>query len=253
MRTDCPFCGSIDFKLYRANQLTRIGSRRSFYTCQSCGTIYPRPRFYLQELENNLSKYKPDPEPLSSILKSDLEYLKFISDHIVLKKIKTSLDIGASEGRMLFLLKKKKIEAFGIEPEKSALDVARSYNLNVYPGNFPDIIPPEISQRKYDLILMNEVIYYFENIKTALKRAQDFLSENGTLIIKAHHGGSPYYASGISLFTRYGDQVQSVPTDVTLKIFLEKTGYTQIKILPYPEKISFCPNDRLVAIAKFDQ
>ncbi len=252
MHNDCPFCRSTDFKLYRASQLTRSGSCRSFYTCQSCGTIYPLPRFNLGELGDTLSKYKPNPKLPTSVLKSDQEYLHYISRHLSLKTIKTSLDIGAADGRIAFLLGKKGIETFGVESEKSAVDIARSCNLNVYPGYFPDAIPPEISERKYDLILMNEVIYYFEDIAAALKRAQDLLSERSTLIIKAHHGGSPYYArGGISLFTRYGDQIQSVPTEATLKMWLEKTGFNQIKIFSYPEKISFCPNDRLVALAQF--
>lgn len=248
MRFNCPFCGSNEdkAKIYRSDQKVRDIEKktRSFFTCLNCGTIYPQPRISFSEIASSIDKktfregtISNPPKPFT---KNDLAnhyfQIKILKRYKEKYGFKNALDIGTSNGCFCYILNYVGLDAYGLEPQAEAVDLAKRLNLNVYNGYFPDAIPSELLCQQYDLITMNEVVYYFEDIMASLKKTHELLSKNGILIIKIHHGGSHYYDDNdISLFSRYGDQVQSIPTVSSINHWLKSCDFELLEILPYPE------------------
>jgi len=177
--------------------------------------------------------YKFTPTPPEIVYRDFLLY--HLKKYGVGTALKTVLDIRSSDGNIVSILEKEGMDAYGIEAQQAAVDVAKNRNLKVYHGFFPDEIPEEIGKRRYDLILINECIYYFEDIAASLKKIKELLSENGLLFIKTHQEDRDCYCGGqSSLFSGYGDQIQSIPTIYSLKHWLKSSGFELLEILPYP-------------------
>ena len=246
MRFDCPFCSSNNVKIYRSNQIVRDVRRknRTFFTCLNCGTIYPQPRISFSEIILSIDKKAGSEvevsKPLAPFSKTDIDNYSFIINILNKYKekngLKNALDIGAFNGCFCYILNHLGFDAYGLEPQSDQVEIAKQRDLKVYQGYFPDNIASTLLGQQYDLITMMEVVYYFEDIKTALKKTHELLSENGICLIKLHHGESHYYEdSSISLFSRYGDQVQSIPTVYSINHWLNKCGFKLLEILPYPD------------------
>jgi SAM-dependent methyltransferase len=245
MRFDCPFCGSNEAKIYRSDQKVRDieEKSRNVVTCLHCGTFYPQPRITFSEIVSSIEEKtcrgvtlsKP-PTPFSTTDISNHNFqIKILKKYKENFGLKNALDIGTSNGCFCYILNHVGLDAYGLEPQSEAVGIAKRLNLNVYQGYFPNAIPPELLGQRYDLITMNEVVYYFEDITASLKKTYELLLENGILILKIHHGESHYYDNDISLFSRYGDQVQSIPTVPSINHWLKSCGFELLEILPYPD------------------
>ncbi|MCX6666565.1 MAG: class I SAM-dependent methyltransferase [Euryarchaeota archaeon] len=173
--------------------------------------------------------------PTSPISKND--YLFKQLKHIIRNyNIRTALDIGANTGRFCYILNTLGIECYGLEPQRNLVDYGMSKGLKIYQGFFPEQIPIELSEKKFDFISCNEMIYYFYDLKKSLTKIYELLSEDGIFFIKAHQGTSHYYSDGRSLFTRYGNHVQGIPTASSLTYCLQNVGFEIINISSVPEQ-----------------
>ena len=236
----CPFCASSEYDIFKKNQGLRDSEDlvRDFYKCRKCDTIYPCPR---TELDENLKGFSSGAkgidlnDPTQPVSESDF-LIKTLKRYRKQYNIKKALDIGSYTGRFCYVLESLGIETYGLEPQDKAVEYARSKGLKVYDGFFPEQIPSELNDAKYDLISCNESIYYFVDLKQALLKIYEMLLEKGILFIKFHQGNSYYYSSGGSLFSRYGDYVQSIPTARSLFQCLNSIGFEVKEISSVPDQ-----------------
>jgi|TARA_B100002003_G_scaffold233971_1_gene247357 SAM-dependent methyltransferase len=265
MLFDCPFCHHQHASLYRQDQEYRSGGFGTIYTCTECGVLYPRPRLDKSEVLDCLSKVDTNQitsqfdDPTIPIKKgklfSLLERLPRSLVHrnditLLLRKwIKpkgNALDIGAFTGRFCYLLKTVGFRAYGLEPQEKASRFAREKGLDVFTGNFPDNISPELLNIKFTLISLQESNYYFVNLKKSLLEINDMLVPDGFLLIKCHQGKSRYYKNGNSLFKRFGDNVQGIPTLNSMRYCLKSTGFEIVQIVGLPVSVNLSFLDKYI-------
>jgi SAM-dependent methyltransferase len=236
----CPYCASRGCTLYKESQPYRDQPTKTvaFFKCSTCGTIYPNPRLDFSEIHEYLQQsdraieIKNVPEYHISWYDFSLRILKRYKKKYSLT---TAFDIGANNGEFCRLLNYLGISAFGIEPQGTLVNIARGRGLSVYTGTFPDQIPLNLGESSYDLVSVNEVLYYFPDLKNSLKKIHDLLSDGGILFIKSYNGENDYRRYSKSFFTRPGDYVQAFPTIDTIRFWVEDSGFEIIEILAFPD------------------
>lgn len=93
------------------------------------------------------------------------------------------LEIGVGPGENLYQLYPKGIKLIGLEPDK--LNAARAVErgpVKVYCGSIENI-PPDVTERSYDVICMFDVLEHIENDFAALNSVASLLKEGGRLVI----------------------------------------------------------------------
>lgn len=92
------------------------------------------------------------------------------------------LDIGAADGTMLDVLKKKfnLLRAVGIEPNKGLVDAKVSSEIELFQG-FGENLPFKNSE--FDIVVISAVIEHVNSPQKVIQEAYRVLSENGLLII----------------------------------------------------------------------
>ena len=128
------------------------------------------------------------------------------------------------------------ISATGIEPQDILVNHAKKNGINVITGVFPDFLPDDVKNSRYDLISMNEVIYYFPDLKRSLATAHALLTPEGILYIKSYIGENDVQRYHQSLFSRPGDYLQVVPTRASFQFWLDDSGFEVIEIIPVPDE-----------------
>lgn len=97
------------------------------------------------------------------------------------------LDIGCSYGELVALARRCGIEAYGLEPTRLVVDLARAYGARgISAGGFPGDGGPLPA---YDALCMAHVLVYLPRLEVSLfAAARRRLRPGGTLIILAHDG-----------------------------------------------------------------
>ena len=227
MLEKCPFCHHTRAEIYRAGQELKSGGRRDVYACSECGTLYPRPRPDAAGAREHLSSAAPRYEDPSKAEGND-PLLGLLRKHAPRRG--KALDIGASSGSFCRLLEGLGFEAHGLEPQEGARKIAAAAGLRVHAGSFPSEVPGELVGMRFALVSMLESIYYLVDLEEGLTRASDLLEDRGLLLVKCHQGRSGYYDGGSSLFRRFGDHVQGIPTLQSLRHCLAKTGFEVVHL-----------------------
>lgn len=242
MHYDCPYCHRSESSVFIKGQALGDGNTRDIHKCGSCSVLYPRPRMrsediaeYDRSVLNKKEKrdglwFPPVKKSGRSIRrflepKGSLGNMGYLAERLVPRK-GNALDIGALSGQFCGILQSRGFDAFGLEMYAGGAAVARNRGLKVFVGAFPVQIPKEISDNKYSLVSILETIYYFENLDIGLRKVHEILEPGGLLLIKCHQAGSSYYRnSKNSLFKRFGDYVQWIPTVESLKKCLSGSGF----------------------------
>ncbi len=94
----------------------------------------------------------------------------------------TLLDIGCNRGEFFLFLKKKTIKGTGIDPEASATTLHLPDGVSLISDHFPS---EKLNDKKFDYITALAVFEHIpdENQKDFLESCQNYLSENGKIII----------------------------------------------------------------------
>ncbi|MBI5631808.1 MAG: class I SAM-dependent methyltransferase [Elusimicrobia bacterium] len=214
----CPFCGPGSAGIFRKD------NPRDLWRCGVCGTIFPRPRLGFEGCAEALQSLDRRPRPLDPPVSASDPLCRLIVRHISRRGL--ALDVGSATGGFCAALDALGFEAHGLEPQASARLSAGQRGTRTHPGFFPEQIPEALAQRRFTLISILESIYYFHDLRRALRMAQALLEPSGYLLLKAHHAESPVYADGqLSLFRRFGDHVQGIPTAASLRHCLEASGF----------------------------
>lgn len=231
MLSYCPFCHSADALVHTKEEKNSIGSLLNIHKCKICAVIYPSSRMdkkeifdYLHKINTNRQSFKFD-NPTGQIDCQD-SLVKLLKKYSRLPA--NALDVGTFEGRFCFILKSIGFKAYGVEPQENAARFARDHGLDVFTGSFPSQLPEGLLRIKFGLISFMESIYYCEDLKESLLTAHDMLADRGLILIKAHQGTSRYYRDK-SIFSRYGDYIQWIPTRDSLEHCLKNTGFKIIR------------------------
>lgn len=138
------------------------------------------------------------------------------------------LDIGCGDGFHLFHFKKTGYEAFGIEQNRKACEVANYYGLNVVYGNITKVRHEEES---FDIIRMAGVLEHLHDPIKHLKEVYRILKKDSELIIGIPDFKNPW--------TQIFGRKSILLTDRThlfifssdnIKTLLRKAGFNRIKI-----------------------
>jgi SAM-dependent methyltransferase len=120
-----------------------------------------------------------------------LPYLhNFISDF----QGKEVLEIGCAEGGLLKVLSEKGANVTGIEISKPRVDLAleKNPNLNIILGDITAPILSEKLNKKYDLIVMREVIEHIYKKEETFRNISELLKGQGLLFISFPPKWSPF-------------------------------------------------------------
>lgn len=214
--------------------------------CEECGTIYPRNRFcreqnlaYIGELYSSMTddQYRRQFEQFA---KNRDNLTLRIMEKLVRLIQGPVFEVGCSVGAHLDFFQRQNFVVSGIEPNKQAVAFAQNMGINVINGYFPnDIADIQQIEKKPDLIIALECVYYLDDLEKSLSVMYDMLADGGYLLVKNHVGSCRYYDLGNSLFSRYGDYVQGIPTLNSFDYCLQETGFSIVEKISFTEDYLF--------------
>ena len=191
---NCPVCKNYTFDTFKNVFDDRFGEPNQYKLakCTRCNHISTFPRLKQQDLGKLYEKYYPrkyinheevlkkaikDFSPLSNFL----YWFKGINNqgHFYSKKGEMVLDIGCGDCSSLIEINNLGAKSFGIEADSSIKSISESLNLKVHFGSIED---NPFSGKKFDLIVMNQVIEHIPEPDKCIKIIKGRLSKNGRII-----------------------------------------------------------------------
>ena len=149
------------------------------------------------------------------------------------------LDVGCGAGDFLAHASTYGWKTLGIDIHAQAVISGRNRGFQIIKGEIMDV---DISDRKFDLITFMNTIGYLADPGKALKKAHNWLTDDGILVIETPNTKYHFWQMKIfRLFRREQDtMVVSPETDRRLFAFgehaihqlLESAGFSRIKIYP---------------------
>lgn len=177
--------------------------------------------------------------------KLDVSQRFFVSHRIVLNLITSGcrvLEIGCANGRFSQLLHEKNCKVTGIEVDQSLAELARTYCVEVYTGDFTTLkLNPNLADQ-FDVVLFGEVLEHIVDPEKALQKALQLLVPAGKLIVVVPNVAFIGMRFRLLLgdFTYSGEggilDIGHVRffTSSTLKRLIEECGYNQVQVLGVP-------------------
>ena len=144
--------------------------------CKKCNSIYANldeDTFPSITSINNKIKVKIQKKLAKILAESYVEYLK-LNEGL---SITNMLDIGAGHGILVELLRKKGINSEGIESDENTVKNSNSNTTHAFfDKNYS-------TEQKYDLITINQCLYYFSNQFEIIEKMSKMLKNNGRILI----------------------------------------------------------------------
>ena len=154
--------------------------------CTNCGSLYnmsaPHEEIPAITSKDNILKLSVQKKISKLIAQSYLTYLKKKTK----VNFKNALDIGCGLGDFVEELNKIGIKASGIESDANTVKNAKS---NVNYGLFDESYSSTI---KYNLISINQTLYYFEDSFAIIKKISSLLEINGIILIATVNTASSF-------------------------------------------------------------
>lgn len=165
---NCKICNECDCLENFLKNVTR---------CKNCGSLYEvtstEKEIPIIASINNKTKLNVQKKISKLIAQSYLSYLKNKTG----VNFRNALDIGCGFGHFVEELNKIGINASGIEADENTV---KNANLNVSCKIFNESYNP---MTKYDLVSMNQTLYYFDDSLTTIKKMSSLLEMNGIILI----------------------------------------------------------------------
>lgn len=145
------------------------------------------------------------------------------------KEGNSALDIGSGSGRDLINLMQAGFNSYGLENSYSLIESSTSYypslKSRVLKGNLPGLIPKEIMDKKWDLILLGGILQHIPDSKLlkSLKIVHKLLNSGGKLIISI-----PMEYPGISSNRDSNGRLFILRKKMEYILILEKLGFSLI-------------------------
>jgi len=181
----CPLCNS-----GKAGPFCTIArdsylhSKVNYCRCLNCELLFVHP----QNLPKLKELYKQAYRKKISLLRKFFWKLPFSAHHRqtllflanVLKQPGKALDVGSSEGKLLYLLKLRGWAVKGIEPTRHYAEFAKKHmGFDVFEGFVDDFKTKE----KFDLIILCNVLEHLPNPEKSLRNLARNLNQNGHFYI----------------------------------------------------------------------
>jgi 2-polyprenyl-3-methyl-5-hydroxy-6-metoxy-1,4-benzoquinol methylase len=167
--------------------------------CLSCGNVYLNPRPVAEELgtiyPDNYYSYNYDKaiNPIALKAKKSLDQIKARG---WLKSVKQPkpvvLDVGCGNGHILELLQSigiPKTNLFGVEMNEAQMKRLRDDGYQAFNGRIEDVAPL-LSDTKFDLILLLQVLEHVEHPATMIDTLSKMLAPGGVLILETPNSQS---------------------------------------------------------------
>lgn len=155
--------------------------------CLNCGllkTVFcPKSEFNSQE--THVDFYEKNRSLFLPLFENIVKRIKKFKDK---GKI---LDVGCSSGLLLKLLKKERFSIFGIEPNKTAFQIAqKKFKEKVYFGTLQQYLQNGYNDsdhqiRKFDVVIYNHVVEHIADVEKEIKLIKQILKSKGLLILGA--------------------------------------------------------------------
>ena len=150
--------------------------KKNVTLCKKCNSIYTnleQGTFPSITSLNSTIKIKMQKKISKIIAEAYLEYLRSNGE----LSFENMLDIGAGYGTFVDLLVKNGIKAEGIESDESTVKNSNSDIMNTFfDQNYE-------TDKKFDLISINQCLYYFDNQFEILEKISNMLNNNGKILI----------------------------------------------------------------------
>lgn len=153
--------------------------------CDQCGFIFADGA-ELSELENLYSCLVDDGYTESSDARA--LQMRWMLDRVVrLTEARTLLDVGCAAGLLLEQARDLGIQATGIEPSASLVQVARAKGLEATHGVLPH---PDLAGREFDVVTLLDVIEHVSDPVKLLKLGAAHVKRGGALVVVTPDIGS---------------------------------------------------------------
>jgi 2-polyprenyl-3-methyl-5-hydroxy-6-metoxy-1,4-benzoquinol methylase len=178
-------------------------SNQKFYHCSMCDIAFLYPPmtekkekdFYAGEFEKYMEKRAGKDfdwsGPEAHIKSNEKQYkrrLRFFQDLILPGK--RILEIGCSSGFMLLPLKKKGLEAVGIEPSGGFTSFLTGQDIPVY-SSLDELGATKLGKKKFDLLFHFFVLEHVRNPVEFLKQAFKFVAPGGHMVFEVPSRSDP--------------------------------------------------------------
>lgn len=234
----CLVCGSKKEELkFQGIRDLEYGTYKpvNYLYCTNCGFISQNPipsidtisTFYPDEYRN----YLPVKDSLFASLKK--MWFKDLANKLTkdLNKDSLILEIGFGNGELLKALKKLGYEnLYGLDFVQGNNSTLNMENIIVQYANAEGGIPFD---KKFDLIIMNNVIEHFTDPFKVLKNCKAKLSDSGKVVLLTPNGN----ALEVSIFNKYWAGFHAprhtfIFNSKNIKMTGEKLGFSQVKTEP---------------------
>lgn len=168
------------------------------------------------------------------------------------------LEIGCAEGGLLEVLRELGMSAMGVELSVERIEIAKAQNpeLNIIQGDVTDPKLPEIIGKKFDLIIMREVIEHVHDKYAAFENLYRLLNPNGYLFISFPPKYSPFaghqqIAKSFMKFIPYLHLLPKVILKPAAKSLSEKEDYVDEIKLHYSTGMEIAKFETLTMLKNF--
>lgn len=245
--SSCPLCGDPAFhERYRFEPARWIPGR--VVRCDGCGAVYKKPSadakplwdYYRDPTYRDLRYWSFD-EPAARALQRILDALVSVVGQ---GRSRALLEVGCGPGQFLQLAKQRGFDVAGVElnADHAAEARDRTNGSQIFCGDFMT----QPFTRRFDLVLMLDLIEHLPDPLAALRRCYELLEPGGYVVVYTpNHGGLTariadlaHRATGGSVagpVIEIFDCLHVVFFDVkTLRAALERSGFSVARVVQSP-------------------
>jgi SAM-dependent methyltransferase len=188
---------------------------------------YYAEKYYDLKLDKPAAKESNDKKWLGFTMYAD------IVCQLALNNCKTVLEIGCGVGNLMEMLEDNGFNVFGVEPSKQAEEEAWIKGLNVANYNLNGFVKK--CKRKFDAIIMINVLEHVENPFDTLEKAKTLLKPGGLLVVQVPNdfnilqeatGKEPWWVVApdhINYFNR--ESLNKLLYDLEFSVYLEQSDF----------------------------
>jgi SAM-dependent methyltransferase len=166
------------------------------------------------------------------------------------------LDVGAHAGRLMHLARQRGWTVEGIELNpRTAAQAAAATGAVVHQGNVFTVDPAA----PFDALTMIDVLEHIPEPRRALSRAASWIRPGGVIAVKVPNGAAQRIKESVRAVVRPGyrptlaDNLVHINhfTPASLRLALERSGFTGVRVVPAAPEMPDARLDRLVRRAIF--
>jgi SAM-dependent methyltransferase len=170
---------------------------------RKAGTLPPK---YFED------KYKTDIDPWH-FRTSAYERAKYEATLESLTKAKyaAALEVGCSIGVLTKLLSPRCVHLLAVDSSSTAIEAAKSTNDRKVSFRVANL-PAEFPKGTYDLIVLSEVLYYFDrhDLERVARSCIDSISQDGEIVLCHWLGETDYPLTGVEASNLFANYIKSV-------------------------------------------